>query len=58
MATVAAAARHNAALLVPKVGFFWFLQLRNPRIRVSFCPLERGGQKLGKRFLQEKNFFS
>ncbi len=43
MATVAAAARHNAALLVPKVGVFLFLQLRNPRIRVSFCPLEKGG---------------
>jgi hypothetical protein len=58
MATVAAAAaRHNAALLVPKVGiFFLFLQLRNPRIRVSFCSLEKGGEKWGKRFLQEMNF--
>jgi len=40
MATVAAAAaRHNAALLVPKVGFFLFFRLQNPRIRVSFCPI-------------------
>jgi hypothetical protein len=58
MATVAtaAAAGHNAALLVPKVGFFGFLQLRNPRIRVSFCSLERGGREVGEEILQKMNF--
>ncbi len=55
-AAAAAAARHNAALLVPKVGFFFFGFFSSETLELG--SLERGGEKWGKRFLQEMNFFS